>query len=76
MLIDWKSLDLANASNVPHDTIRAFESGRTRNLNETNSAAVFDAFEKAGVEFIQENGGGAGVRLKSPVKETQPDKTA
>jgi hypothetical protein len=26
------------------------------------------AFEKAGVEFIDENGGGPGVRLRRPVK--------
>lgn len=29
-----------------------------------NVAAVVSALEAAGVEFIQENGGGAGVRLK------------
>jgi hypothetical protein len=26
------------------------------------------AFEKAGVEFIEENGGGPGVRLRKPAK--------
>jgi hypothetical protein len=27
---------------------------------------IWRAFEKAGVEFIDENGGGAGVRLRKP----------
>jgi hypothetical protein len=31
-------------------------------------AVVRRAFEKAGVEFIDENGGGPGVRLRKPVR--------
>jgi hypothetical protein len=31
---------------------------------EETSAALVTALEKAGVEFIAENGGGAGVRMK------------
>jgi hypothetical protein len=30
--------------------------------------AVIAALEKAGVEFIEENGGGPGVRLRKPAK--------
>jgi hypothetical protein len=30
---------------------------------------VLRAFEAAGVEFIDENGGGPGVRLKKPLKK-------
>ena len=30
--------------------------------------AIRRAFEKAGVEFIDENGGGPGVRLRNPAK--------
>jgi hypothetical protein len=29
-----------------------------------NNKAVVEAFEKAGLQFIPENGGGAGVRLR------------
>ena len=32
-------------------------------------AAIRDALEAAGVEFIAENGGGAGVRLSKPSAE-------
>jgi hypothetical protein len=30
------------------------------------------AFEEAGVEFIDENGGGPGVRLRKPLKKIPP----
>ena len=34
-----------------------------------NEAALRQALEAAGVEFIDENGGGPGVRLRKPTKE-------
>jgi hypothetical protein len=35
-------------------------------VTSANEAAIRTALEKAGVEFIDENGGGSGVRLKNP----------
>jgi hypothetical protein len=46
--------------------------GRT-SLTAANEIAVRRAFESAGVEFIDENGGGAGVRLRKP-SEAKPKK--
>ena len=40
----------------------------------SNDLAVRRAFETAGVEFIDENGGGAGVRLRKP-SDKGPKKT-
>jgi hypothetical protein len=37
-------------------------------LTAANELAIRRALESAGVEFIDENGGGAGVRLKRPGK--------
>ena len=56
-------LELAQESGVPKRTLVRFE------LNEgtcraSTVAAIRSALEAAGVEFIQENGGGAGVRLR------------
>jgi len=34
-----------------------------------NDLSVRHALENAGVEFIDENGGGPGVRLRKPLKE-------
>jgi hypothetical protein len=38
-------------------------------MTAANDLAVRRTLEDAGVEFIDENGGGAGVRLRKPTKE-------
>jgi len=38
-------------------------------MTAANDLAVRRALEEAGVEFIDENGGGPGVRLRKPGKE-------
>jgi transcriptional regulator with XRE-family HTH domain len=68
-LLRWTALDLANASKVGVATIRRVEiiDGEiTATL--ANEAALRHALEAAGVEFIDENGGGAGVRLRKPAQ--------
>ncbi|MFT8723583.1 MAG: helix-turn-helix transcriptional regulator [Acetobacter malorum] len=55
--------ELAEAASVSRQTIVDFERGaRTPYAN--NLAALRKALEAAGVEFIPQNGGGPGVRLK------------
>ena len=54
--------DLAKKAGVSPDTIARLERGE--DLKETTVAVIQSALETAGVEFIAENGGGAGVRLK------------
>lgn len=63
-LLDWSQTRLAEASNLSESTIRDFEKGR-RIPTVNNLAAVKKALEQAGVEFIPENGGGPGVRLRN-----------
>ena len=61
----WKQADLAKASGLALSTIRRMESndglvqGHSRNVWKVQRALV-----DAGIEFIDENGGGPGVRLK------------
>lgn len=55
--------DLAEAANVSRATVADFERG-TREPHPNNMAAMQGALEAAGVQFIPENGGGAGVRLR------------
>jgi transcriptional regulator with XRE-family HTH domain len=64
-LLDWSQLDLAKQSRVGVVTIRQLEAG-VHDPRPATLQVVRQALERAGVEFIDENGGGAGVRLKKP----------
>tara|TARA_R100000750_G_scaffold53174_1_gene38563 strand:+ start:6111 stop:6293 length:183 start_codon:yes stop_codon:yes gene_type:complete len=55
--------DLAKAADLGQSTVIDFERER-RIVSDAAIAAIRAALEAAGVEFIPENGGGAGVRLK------------
>jgi hypothetical protein len=64
-LLRWSALDLARQSALGLNTIRRAEAvDGTTSLTVANELAVRRAFEGAGVEFIDENGGGPGVRLR------------
>jgi len=54
---------LAQAANLGQSTVIDFERER-RIVSADAIAAIREALEQAGVEFIAENGGGAGVRLR------------
>jgi hypothetical protein len=62
-LIDWTQQELADAARIGVATIRLFEGGAAEARHST-TAMLRQALELAGVEFIDENGGGAGVRLR------------
>jgi hypothetical protein len=69
-LVRWRAEDLARESAVGIATIRRAElaEGET-SMTRANDLAIRRALESAGVEFIDENGGGAGVRLKKPLRK-------
>jgi ribosome-binding protein aMBF1 (putative translation factor) len=71
-LLRWSAADLAREAALGANTIRRAEvaDGQT-SLTKSNELAIRRAFELAGVEFIDENGGGAGVRLKKPSDNVQ-----
>jgi predicted transcriptional regulator len=64
-LLAWSQGDLANHSSISEPTIARLESvdgpiaGRPKTVEKIRAA-----LEKAGVEFIDENGGGPGVRFR------------
>jgi predicted transcriptional regulator len=62
--------DLAEQSGASLETIKRIERipGAVSAYTSTVDA-IRRALEAAGVEFIQENGGGAGVRLKKPSRK-------
>ena len=64
-LLGWSQSDLADNSGVSEPTIARLESadGDLGGREET-AEKIKTAIEKGGVEFIDENGGGPGVRLR------------
>jgi transcriptional regulator with XRE-family HTH domain len=62
-MLGMSQTDLANAAKVSRPTVVDFERG-ARTPYPNNLAAIRGALEAAGVEFINENGGGPGVRLR------------
>ena len=62
-MLNWSQKQLSAASGVPKRTLAGFEGGETAPRSST-LAAIRAALEAAGIEFIEENGGGPGVRLK------------
>jgi transcriptional regulator with XRE-family HTH domain len=62
-LIDWSQLELAQRAGVGIVTIRQLEAGNHAPRRATLEV-VRRALEAGGVEFIDESGGGAGVRLR------------
>jgi transcriptional regulator with XRE-family HTH domain len=62
-MLGWSQGQLAEASRVSRPTIVDFERG-SRAPYQNNLQAIRAALEAAGVEFIEENGGGPGVRLR------------
>ncbi|BAV48035.1 hypothetical protein MLTONO_3132 [Mesorhizobium loti] len=63
-LVRWSAKDLAKAASVGVATVRRAESDDgIPSTTLANRRAIRSALEAAGIEFIAENGGGAGVRL-------------
>ena len=64
-LLRWTAEDLARESALGVNTIRRAEAAEheTR-LTVANELAVRRALETAGIEFIEDNGGGKGVRFR------------
>ncbi|MEY9631270.1 helix-turn-helix transcriptional regulator [Sinorhizobium fredii] len=58
--------DVAKATGLSVQTIKRMEITGTERSSAGNVQAVQKALESAGVVFIPENGGGAGVRLAKP----------
>jgi hypothetical protein len=69
-LIRWSAEDLARHSTVSVTSIRRAELKPSATvLTRANDQAIRRALEQAGVEFIDAEGGGPGVRLRTPPAE-------
>jgi transcriptional regulator with XRE-family HTH domain len=61
--LNWSVRDLAGAAQIHRNTVTNIETGRYAGDAET-LAAIVGALKRGGVEFLDENGGGPGVRLR------------
>ena len=71
-LLAWSQEDLATAAGISLPTIKRLEANDGPVGGRTGTGAKIQAaMVQAGVEFIDENGGGAGVRLRNSAKARQ-----
>jgi transcriptional regulator with XRE-family HTH domain len=64
-LLRWEQRDLAAASSVSLPTVKRLEAKPgIMAAHMSTTVALRRALEAAGIEFIDENGGGPGVRLR------------
>lgn len=68
-LIGWNTIRLAEAAKMSVDTLKSFESGRTKALSAQNQDAVQKTLEAAGVQFIEtgDTSRGVGVALTDSI---------
>jgi transcriptional regulator with XRE-family HTH domain len=69
--LDWRTTDLARAAKVGLNTVNRFEAGRDARISSVEK--LRSALEAAGVVFIAENGGGAGVRFRGTKASKQTE---
>ena len=70
-LLEITQTQLATTAGVGLSTVVDFEKGR-RKVSSESVNLIFQALERAGVEFIRENGGGLGVRLRKRARSGRP----
>jgi transcriptional regulator with XRE-family HTH domain len=66
-LLGMTQRELATQARIYLRTLQDFESGKREPLSQT-LVVIAGALERAGVVFIPENGGGAGVRFRERAK--------
>ena len=70
-LLDWTQQNLADRAGVGIVTVRQVEAGISEPRKATLEV-IKRAFEDSGVEFLEENGGGPGVRLRIRQRTRSP----
>jgi predicted transcriptional regulator len=72
-LIGWSQEELASAAGISLPTIKRLEAAHGWLAGrQTTAQKIRAALEKEGVEFIDENGGGPGVRLRKRQRLKKP----
>jgi transcriptional regulator with XRE-family HTH domain len=71
-LLGWSQSELAERAGMSLPTVKRVEIEHGPNVSESARHSLRLALEQGGVEFIDENGGGPGVRLR---KRQRPKKS-
>jgi transcriptional regulator with XRE-family HTH domain len=71
--LNWTVRELAEATGLHRNTINNIEVGRYAG-DERSLKIIEAALSRAGVEFLDENGGGPGVRLRKRQRKQQAPK--
>jgi len=72
-LLRWEQRHLADQSSVSLPTIKRLEAkSGLMTGHSTTLLALRSALEEGGIEFIDENGGGPGVRLRKSASSKKP----
>jgi transcriptional regulator with XRE-family HTH domain len=71
-LLGWSQQELADRASIGIVTVRQLEAGKHEPRRATTQV-VRQCFEAAGVMFIDNNGGGVGVRLKKRSESRKKD---
>lgn len=65
-LLGWSQSELAARAGLSLPTVKRLEAGFGPHVSNEARAKLQRAIEAAGIEFIDENGGGLGLRFRKP----------
>jgi predicted transcriptional regulator len=68
-LLGWSQTKLAQRAGLSLPTVKRLEAGVGPRVSDDARSKIRRTLESAGVEFIEENGGGTGVRLRKRQKQ-------
>jgi transcriptional regulator with XRE-family HTH domain len=68
-LLGWSQTELARKAGLSLPTVKRVEAGTGPRVSEDARERLKTALESGGVEFIEENGGGPGVRLRKRLQK-------
>jgi transcriptional regulator with XRE-family HTH domain len=67
-LLGWSQSELAKRAGLSLPTVKRVEAGLGPRVSDAARARIQEALEAGGVRFIDENGGGPGVRMRTRQK--------
>ena len=71
-LLGWSQTQLAERAGLPLPTVKRVEAERGPRVSESARYALQRGPRVRGIEFIDENGGGPGVRLRKRQRHKKP----